>query len=141
MTGLDPRPASMTAEELLAMPDDDRKYELVNGELRVSEPPDGWHGALAVRRFFEGAPDFVAEIVSPGDAAWEVDETVAGYLERGVRLVWVVYPRTRRAVVHTPAQTSHAAQGDDVLDGGRGRAPRLPPPDRRAVRRAVRRAA
>ncbi len=39
----------LTAEDLYAIPDDDRRYELVDGRLVVSEPPGWWHGALAVR--------------------------------------------------------------------------------------------
>lgn len=39
----------LTAEDLYAIPDDDRRYELVDGRLVVSEPPGWWHGALATR--------------------------------------------------------------------------------------------
>jgi len=39
----------MTAEELLELPDDDFKYELVAGEL-IRMPPGGWeHGTVAAR--------------------------------------------------------------------------------------------
>src|SRR4051812_3778014 len=41
--------ALMTAEELYALPDDGKKYELVNGQLRVSEPPGASHGYLQMR--------------------------------------------------------------------------------------------
>jgi Uma2 family endonuclease len=168
MTELDQRPALMTVEELLAIPDDDRGYELVNGELRVSEPPSFWHGTLVVRLtsalhtfvaarglgmvvteagfvlrrgpdtvrgpdvafvgayrlragapegYFEGPPDLVAEVVSPGDRAGEILEKVEGYLSSGVSLVWVVYPRQRRVAVHTPDNTATVLGTESALDG------------------------
>ena len=39
----------MTAEELFDLPDDDYKYELVEGELIRMAPTGGEHGVLAVR--------------------------------------------------------------------------------------------
>ena len=40
----------MTADELLAMPDDGHRYELVKGELTEKMPPPGYqHGAVAGR--------------------------------------------------------------------------------------------
>jgi len=168
MTSFSQRPVLMTAEELLAIPDDDKDYELVNGELRVSEPPGFWHGTLVVRLatalhrfvaarglgmvvtesgfvlrrgpdtvrgpdvafvgarrlqtgdpegYFEGPPDLVAEVVSPGDRAGEILEKVEGYLSSGVTLVWVVYPRQRRVAVHTPDSNATVLGTDDALDG------------------------
>ncbi|MGQ9626401.1 MAG: Uma2 family endonuclease [Anaerolineae bacterium] len=38
----------MTGEELLRLPDDGFRYELVKGELIKMAPPGAWHGALAV---------------------------------------------------------------------------------------------
>jgi Uma2 family endonuclease len=39
----------MTADELLAMPDDGRRYELVQGELRMMSPAGGRHGRIAMK--------------------------------------------------------------------------------------------
>jgi Uma2 family endonuclease len=39
----------MTADELLAMPDDGKRYELVNGELIEMSPGKLWHGIVADR--------------------------------------------------------------------------------------------
>lgn len=49
MTDIRTQATYMVAEDLYRLPDDDRRYELVNGELRVSEPPGTWHGTLASR--------------------------------------------------------------------------------------------
>lgn len=39
----------VTADELLAMPDDGHCYELVKGELRMSPPPGFEHGEIAMK--------------------------------------------------------------------------------------------
>jgi Uma2 family endonuclease len=38
----------ITADELLAMPDDGNSYELVKGELRMSPPPGSEHGEIGM---------------------------------------------------------------------------------------------
>lgn len=159
----------MTAEDLYELPDGSKGYELVRGELRVSEPPGHVHGLLAlelgarlsafvrtrklgvvtvesgyvlhrdpdtvrgpdvsfVRRdrrppaerahlFIEGAADLSAEIVSPSDSRAEVAEKVSDAIAGGVRLVWVIYPKTRHAVVHTPDGIPEIVHADGALDG------------------------
>jgi Uma2 family endonuclease len=39
----------ITADELLSMPDDGRRYELVQGELRMMSPAGGRHGRIALK--------------------------------------------------------------------------------------------
>ena len=39
----------MTADELLAMPDDGKCYELIQGELRMMLPAGGRHGRIALK--------------------------------------------------------------------------------------------
>lgn len=39
----------MTAEQLAVLPDDGRRYELVNGERRMMSPAGGEHGRIAMR--------------------------------------------------------------------------------------------
>lgn len=71
------------------------------------------------------APDLAVEVVSPGESASDVHEKVQDYLAAGTRLVWVVYPRQRSVVAHTPdglARTCHEAdvlEHDEVLPGFR----------------------
>ena len=73
--------------------------------------------------FWDIAPDLAVEVVSPGESAEEVREKVRDYLAAGTGLVWVVYPRTREVVVHTPDGLSRAhgegaaLEGFDVLPG------------------------
>ena len=160
----------MTAEQLYDLPDRDKRYELVRGELRVSEPPGYAHGVLAVqiascltayvtprklgvvtvesgyvlhrgpdtvrgpdvsfirrdRRpsaerahlLVEGPADLSVEIVSPSERRADIAEKVADALGGGVRLVWVIYPKTRHAVVHTPGGSPQIVRADGSLDGG-----------------------
>jgi Uma2 family endonuclease len=52
--------------------------------------------------FWTIAPDLAVEVVSPNDAADEIRAKVNEYLAAGTAEVWVVYPRGRELVVHTP---------------------------------------
>jgi Uma2 family endonuclease len=67
--------------------------------------------------FWPGPPDLAVEITSPGDRRREIREKVRDYLGRGVRLVWVVDPRTRTVTVHRPHSTPETLGMDDALDG------------------------
>ncbi len=50
--------------------------------------------------FVELAPDLVVEVVSPSDAPDEIQAKVEDYLDAGVKLVWLVYPRTQSVTVY-----------------------------------------
>lgn len=82
-------------------------------------------------RFFEGAPDLAAEVVSPGDSRREVEEKVHDYLAAGTRLVWVIDPRRRTVTVYRPGAAprilspSDLVEGHDVLPGFSLRVSRL----------------
>lgn len=82
--------------------------------LRHTRVPQG----DAADKFVEGTPDLAVEIVSPGDRAGNVARKVAGYLASGTAIVWVVYPRRRLVVVHTPDGGKRLVREPDALDGG-----------------------
>jgi Uma2 family endonuclease len=71
------------------------------------------------------APDLVAEVVSPNDLVYELDEKVEQYLAVGVRLVWVINPLTRVVIVHrldgTMAKVREGIDldGEDIVPGFR----------------------
>lgn len=75
--------------------------------------------------FFEVPPDLAAEVLSPSDSPRAVLDGVGEYLESGVRLVWVIDPENRRAVVYrSPTETRDidaggVLDGEDVLPGFR----------------------
>jgi Uma2 family endonuclease len=54
--------------------------------------------------------------VSPTDSFSKIDEKVDAYLADGVRLVWVLDPQRRKAVVYTADDAPKHLAGDDVLD-------------------------
>lgn len=66
--------------------------------------------------FWEIPPDLAVEVVSPGESAEEVREKVRDYLAAGTPLVWIVYPRTREVIVHTPDGTAHTYGSTDTLE-------------------------
>jgi Uma2 family endonuclease len=45
-------------------------------------------------------PDLVVEVVSPGNRPGEIHTKIDEYLEVGVSLVWVVYPKRRQVAVY-----------------------------------------
>ena len=48
----------------------------------------------------------------------EVDTKVVEYFEAGVRLVWVLFPETRRMYVYESLERMRAIGVNDQLDGG-----------------------
>lgn len=68
-------------------------------------------------KFWPGAPDLAVEVISPNDRQSEVDENVADYLAAGVRLIWIVNPKTRTVTVHRPDFESQTLNENDVLGG------------------------
>ncbi|MBK8978612.1 MAG: Uma2 family endonuclease [Planctomycetes bacterium] len=65
-----------TADELLAMPRDGRRYELVRGELRTMSPAGGMHGRLVAElawRLHQAVRDSGAGLVLAGDPGFHIE--------------------------------------------------------------------
>ncbi|MBL8796350.1 MAG: Uma2 family endonuclease [Planctomycetia bacterium] len=100
---------------------------LAAGRIPAGQEPEG-HCLLA--------PDLVTEVVSPNDEFEEVVEKVEEWLAAGVRLVWLVSPRTRTIWVYRRGGSGLLLRekddltGEDVLPGFRCtvREIFLPPP-------------
>jgi Uma2 family endonuclease len=160
----------LTADELLSLPDDGLRHELIRGELTTMPPAGGEHGlitnklafrltatvesqglgfvfaaetgvfveqdpdtvrapdiafiartrlpgGLAPRGFLRVVPDLVAEVVSPGDRASEVEEKVQTWLNAGVRMVWVVHPSRRSVTVYRSFAMARILTEADSLTG------------------------
>jgi Uma2 family endonuclease len=156
-----------TEADLLQTPQDGRKYELVDGEIRMS-PAGTRHGQVILRltlriapfveqqglgHIFESstgfrlpggnvrspdvcfvrrgrfenerppddfpdlAPDFVVEVLSPGDSTRHVLDKVGEYLQAGTRLVWVIDPKRERAAVYRSLTDVRELRPDDSFDG------------------------
>ncbi len=161
----------ITAEELLLMPENECRYELVRGKLirkpfpehltgfytanigaelaifvkgnrlgRAYSPNAGFllerdpdtvlapsapymrqervEAVSGTEGFFPGAPDFVAEVISPSDSLPNVYEKVEEWLNAGVRLVVVINPRNKTVQVHRSMKDVVTLTEEDTLDGG-----------------------
>ncbi|HKM53683.1 MAG TPA: Uma2 family endonuclease [Isosphaeraceae bacterium] len=62
-------------------------------------------------------PDLAVEVYSPGNRQWEVQAKVSEYLEIGVALIWVVYPRSRSVAMYRQAdELPVVLKEDQVID-------------------------
>jgi Uma2 family endonuclease len=69
------------------------------------------------KKYFPGAPDLAAEVISPSDRVGEVDEKVQQWLDAGTRLVWVINPRRREVTVYSPSAGPFILTEAGTLDG------------------------
>ncbi|MDA0591215.1 MAG: Uma2 family endonuclease [Planctomycetota bacterium] len=80
------------------------------------------------------APDLAVEVISPSDGFHNTEEKVAEYLSAGVRLVWIIDPLARIAIVHRQDASYErlgadgSLSGEDVLPGFECRITDLLPP-------------
>ncbi|HEY0607735.1 MAG TPA: Uma2 family endonuclease [Herpetosiphonaceae bacterium] len=158
----------ITAQELLQMPDDGYRYELVEGELRRMSPAGQQHGRIVLNLsaplhqhvrsrnlgtvyaaetgfllasnpdtvrapdvafvqqartmqvetgYYSGAPDLVAEVISPHDLYTEVEEKVLAWLAAGTSMVLVVNPRKRTVTMYRSLTEITVLTESDQLDG------------------------
>ena len=63
------------------------------------------------------APDLVVEVLSPGDRAGEVQSKVSDWLNAGSRLVWILDPGRRRAIIYRADGSVDLPGEHDALDG------------------------
>jgi Uma2 family endonuclease len=68
--------------------------------------------------FVEQAPDLAVEILSPSNTKGEMDRKRAEYFAGGSRLVWQVYPPSRRVRVYTSVDAFVELTDEETLDGG-----------------------
>lgn len=70
--------------------------------------------------YFRVAPDLAVEVVSASDE-YSAHHKARRYLDLGVRIVWVVYPKRRAVDVYTPTEggfTVLEVKDDGTLTGG-----------------------
>ncbi len=103
----------ITAEELLKLPDDGKRRELVVGELREMAPAGAHTTRRSARRIL--GPRGRGGVAN--DTAAEVQSKVQMWLEAGVRLVWVVYPGTNSVVVLKSLKEAATLTATDILTG------------------------
>jgi len=65
------------------------------------------------------APDLVVEVASPTQYRPDLADKARHWLDRGVRMVWVVWPERRELDVWLPSSAEPRTLGDDdALEGG-----------------------
>ena len=78
---------------------------------------------LVPRGYPDVAADLCVEVLSPSRRPVDLAEKIEEYLQRGVRLVWIVDPISRTVAVHRPNQPvrnlteTDTLSGEDVLPG------------------------
>lgn len=71
----------------------------------------------ATRGHKDDLPALVVEVISPSDKEKATNRRVRQYLERGVPLVWVIYPETRLVNVCRPNEFPKTLDETDELTG------------------------
>lgn len=101
----------------------DGGYRLVSGPDTLRAPDVSFvrrerlPGGRLRPGFFAGAPDLAVEVLSPSDRYADVTRKVGQYFAAGTRLVWVVDPAARTAVVFHPGVSPVTLDPDGALDG------------------------
>ena len=67
--------------------------------------------------YIEVVPDLAVEVVSPNDKARELNEKLEEYLRAGVKLVWIIHPKTKTVDVHRPSGDNTRLNATDNLSG------------------------
>ena len=75
---------------------------------------------MDLSRYVDLAPDLVVEVMSPSDSEAEVLAKVREFLDAGVRLVWVVYPRSKTVRVHRAGREPLVLGAMEELSGEDG---------------------
>lgn len=90
---------------------DDSNVRMPDVFFRYTDAPPVTQGPVI------GMPDVAVEIKSPDDT-YTAMRAKAAYLERGCRMVLLVYPEKRIVEVYQPDADIQILQIDDVIDGG-----------------------
>jgi len=61
-------------------------------------------------------PDLAVEVMSPNDTFIKTEEKVLDYLEKGSKMVWVVYPKEQTVTIYRKG-SKKILKSTDVLDG------------------------
>jgi Uma2 family endonuclease len=104
-------------------------FTLPNGKVAASDAAwivrDRWLGVPAKlrKRFAPICPDFVVEITSPSDDLDKTREKMVEYINQGVRLGWLLHPKTGLVEIYRPDRPVESLKrpatlsGEDVLPG------------------------
>ena len=74
----------------------------------MNRPPQG---------FFQGSPDLVVEILSPGNTVEGMHQKIVEYFENETRLVWVIHPEEKFVLVYHAPEPDQFLRSGDTLEG------------------------
>lgn len=69
------------------------------------------------RGFFQGSPDLAVEILSPNNTVEEIHDKIVEYFDNETRLVWVIHPDEKYALVYHAPEPDRFLRSGDQLDG------------------------
>ena len=61
-------------------------------------------------------PDLAVEVMSPNDSLIETEKKALAYLEKGSKMVWVIYPKKQTVTIYRKG-SQKTLKSTDVLDG------------------------
>jgi Uma2 family endonuclease len=97
-------------------PDDRYNSRMPDVSVRLTDTPAVKAGVVAQM------PDLAVEIQSPDDRPHQMRQKALYYLQKGTRLVWLVYPPAQRVEVCTLDESGNLAIAtvvhEEMLDGG-----------------------
>jgi len=115
--------------KLLAWADEGRGWAGVEGGFLVGRNPDTVRGpdiafvraeripASGVpRNFWPFTPDLAVEVISPSERVGDIEEKVGAYLSGGTRLVWLVYPGSKRVFAYSSDDEVRIFGAEDILE-------------------------
>lgn len=72
----------------------------------------------AVPGYAEIVPDLAIEVASPSQTVTEVNDKARMWIDAGVRLVWIIWPRWGTVEILRPGEDVIELSGDQAVDGG-----------------------
>jgi Uma2 family endonuclease len=78
-----------------------------------------WEALTPVQRkkFLPLCPDFAVELVSETDEVEETRSKMQEYINNGLRLGWLINPKTRQVEIYRPNQAVEVLQSPATLSG------------------------
>lgn len=110
------RLASGEAGIRFSLPDDPDQTRGLDVGYLSPEQAARWED-MSAEEYISEMPALVAEVISPSETAEYVNEKVADYLAGGARLVWLLYPKARTAMVYHAGGASRTIPASGSLDG------------------------
>jgi Uma2 family endonuclease len=75
-------------------------------------------GALPDEPIAGVVPDLAVEVLSEGNTRAEMERKLQDYFKAGVRLVWIIQPKTETAAAYTSPTKSRRVGKEQALEGG-----------------------